>query len=291
MSLRPGQPDTQPVKQQVVSFGAGPFVTLRRFVQHGRLIVWNSRQNRKGLMRAARNQEHAALPAWQTAGYNRIVGALFAIGSLLFMLGASLSLLPGSLGLSSPQVGLVYFLGSIPFTMAAYMQHFQSANAPAFSVQQQPAAPPARIRLIGWQPRSAGWISTLAQFIGTVAFNVNTYDGIGTPANWYLQDTLVWAPDMIGSVLFLISGYLAMLETSHAYWSWRPRELAWQIAFINLWGCIFFMTAAVLAYVPQRQEAAWIGVLANAHLWLGAFCFMVGGLLLMKESRQADQRP
>lgn len=284
MSLLPERPGSH----GMASFGAGPFVTLRRFMQHGRLIVWSARQNRKGLMRAARAQEHALLPVWRTAGYNRIVGGLFAVGALLFLVGALLSLVPGSLGCSGVQLGMIFFLGSIPFTVAAYMQHFQSANAPAFSVQPS-AAQAQRLALIGWHPRSAGWLSTLAQFIGTLAFNINTYDSIGTPPNWYLQDTFVWAPDMVGSVLFLVSGYLAMLETSHAYWSWRPKELAWQIAFINLWGCIFFMTAAVLAYVPQHlHEAAWVATLANVHLGLGALGFMVGGLLLMKESRLAD---
>lgn len=273
----------------MASFGAGPFVTLRRFVQHGRLIVWNARQNRKGLMRTARAQEHALLPVWRTAGYNRSVGALFALGAFLFLVGAMLSLIPGSLGCSVRQVNIVFFLGSVPFTMAAYMQHFQSANAPALPGPDPAAqADLPRIQLIGWHPRSAGWLSTLTQFLGTLAFNINTYNGIVTPDNWSLQDTLVWAPDMIGSLLFLVSGYLAMLETSHAYWSWRPRELAWQIAFINLLGCIFFMTAALLAYVPPHQEAAWMVTLANAHLWLGALCFMLGGLLLVKESRQAD---
>lgn len=276
-----------PSAEGMVTAGPGPFVTLRRFIHHGRLIVWSARQNRKGLMRAARALEHTSVPLWQTAAYNWIVGAVFAVGAFLFVLGSVLSLVPGAMGFSASQVSMVFFLGSIPFTLAAYLQHFQSANAPSFSVEQ-PSAWPTHISLIGWQPGSVGWISTLAQFLGTLAFNLNTYNGIVTPAGWYQQDLLIWMPDMAGSLLFLISGYLALIETSHAYWSWRPQELAWKIVFINLLGCIFFMTAAVLAYVPALPGAAWVGIVANVHLLLGALCFLVGSILLARESRLAD---
>lgn len=272
---------------RVLVAGAGPFVTLRRFVAHGRVIVWNARQSRKGLLRAARAFEHAEVPLWQTAFYNWLVGALFAVGALLFLIGSVFSLFSTvPFGINHIQLGLIFFAGSIPFTVAAYLQHFQSANAPEFSVEA-PQVRPDRIRLIGWQPRSAGWISTLAQFIGTLAFNLNTYFGIRPPAGWYRQDMMIWTPDMIGSALFLLSGYLAFIETVHAFWRWQPRDQAWQIAFINLLGCVFFMTAAFLAFVPSFAEPTWQPIAANLHVGLGALCFMIGGLLLARESRLA----
>ena len=63
---------------------------------------------------------------------------------------------------------------------------------------------------------------------------------------------------MIGSVMFLASGYLAFIEVGHKYWSWRPRDLAWQIGFINLLGCIFFMIAGVL-FLRSRPAPSRIG--------------------------------
>lgn len=272
---------------RIFSAGAWPFVTLRRYRHRGRQILWRSRQHRKGLLRRERAQEGATAPVWQSARYNWVTGLLFAVGAFLFMLGSVFTLLPPTLGAPSALVtAITFFLGSVPFTLAGYMQHFQAANAPEFSVLPQAGA--RRVTLIGWHPRNAGWLSTFTQFVGTVAFNFNTFDAIHAPAGWLAQDIAIWMPGFVGSVLFLVSGYLAFIEAGHAYWSWRPKDLDWQIVFVNLLGCIFFMTAGVLAYVPQGPEPGWIPVAANVHLWLGALGFFVGALLLMRESRLAD---
>lgn len=268
--------------------GPWPFVTFRSYVLAGRHIIWKARQHRKGLVRRARALETASVPLWQTQGYNWATGLIFAIGSFLFMLGSALALIPeGPWQPSALLVNIVFFAGSLPFTTAGYMQHFQAANAGPFAVD--PATVPARrIALMGWHPRNVGWLSTFTQFIGTVAFNFNTFDSILDPPGWLMQNLAIWGPDMIGSVLFLVSGYLAFIETCHRYWSWKPRSLEWQIVFTNLLGCIAFMVAALLAYVPRGPEAAWIPMLANMGLFLGALGFFVGALLSMRESRAAE---
>lgn len=267
--------------------GPGPFATRLSFTRAGRRIVWLARQHRKGLDLRRRALDPAGRPFWQSAAYNWSVGALFAVGSFLFMLGSVLSLVPAS-AWSWPAMwtDIVFFAGSIPFTVAGYLQHFQAANASAFSVD--PPGETRRIALIGWHPTSAGWLSTFTQFLGTVAFNVNTFDAIIAPPSWIAQNLLIWTPDMIGSGLFLVSGYLAFIETSHRYWSWQPGDLAWQIVFVNLLGCIAFMVAAILAYVPVGPEPSWIPAASNIHLLLGALGFFVGALLTMRESRSAS---
>ncbi|MCS0504609.1 hypothetical protein [Ancylobacter mangrovi] len=267
--------------------GAWPFVTLRRYHLPGRRVVWRDRQHRKGLAREARALEALPVAFWQTQIYNFYVGLIFAVGSFLFMLGSALSLIPGNAGVPLHIVNAIFFAGSVPFTTAAYMQHLQAANASAFAPDPAAHLPRERPSLIGWHPRSPGWLSTFTQFIGTLAFNVNTYDGLHAPARWYMQDLALWLPDMVGSVLFLVSAYLAFIETSHGYWSWKPRELAWQIVFVNLAGCVAFMVAAVFAYVPRGAEPAWIGAASNANLFAGALCFFIGAALSMRESRLA----
>ncbi|WP_428030428.1 hypothetical protein [Ancylobacter sp.] len=267
--------------------GPGPFITRRSYALEGRRIVWRARQHRKGLERAARALENAPVPFWQTHAYNWWTGGLFALGSLLFMLGSLLSLLPASAGLAATPINLIFFMGSIPFTGAGYLQHFQAANAGAFTLNPADAAAPRHISLIGWHPHSAGWLSTFTQFIGTVAFNFNTFDPLTAGGGWYAQDVAVWLPGMIGSVLFLVSGYLAFAETGHGYWSWRPRQLDWRIAFVNLLGCGAFMAASTLAYVPRDGEAWWIPDLANILLCLGGLGFFIGAVLMMRESASA----
>ncbi len=267
--------------------GPWPFITFRSYTLAGRHFIWRARDHRKGLERWARGLEHLPVPLWQTRGYNWLTGLAFAIGALLFMAGALLSLVPPhALPVPSRDVGRLFFLGSLPFTFAAYLQLFQAANASVFSVKPQDA-PHQRVMVIGWQLHSAGWLSTFAQFLGTLAFNLNTWNALHTANTWRAQDIWVWTPDMVGSLLFLISGYLAYLEVSGGYWSWKPAALSWQIVSVNLMGCIAFMTGAVLSFSPERPEASWIGVVGNTHLFAGSLCFFVGALLTMREARTA----
>jgi len=282
-----GPAPPRPDHRHHLETGPWPFVTLRRYRHRGRLIVWRARQHRKGLEHHTRGLDPAHAPFWQTRRYNWITGAVFAVGAFLFMAGCFLTLLQElGIALSAFQVNIVFFLGSIPFTTAGYLQHFQSANAAPLD-RKPPAHPERHIRLIGWQPQSPGWLSTIAQFVGTVAFNFNTFDALPAPTGWVLQDLVIWLPGMIGSVLFLVSAYLAYIEAGHAYLSWRPKDLDWQITAINLVGCIAFMIASTMAWFPSGPEAGWIPLVSNLNLLFGAFCFFVGALLLMRESRQA----
>jgi hypothetical protein len=277
MNVSPREPDGGGVRGE----GPWPFVTRYSFIQAGRRTVRGARQHRKGLG----GEDANALPFWQRARYNWSTGAFFAVGSLLFMLGSLLSLIPTDVAPSTFAINVVLFLGSVPFTIAGYLQHFQAANTPAFRADGKVASGQASIDLIGWNPRSPGWLSTFTQFIGTLAFNVSTFNAIVVSNRAFAQDLAVWTPDVIGSALFLVSGYLAFLESSHGYWSWKPKDLAWQIVFVNLLGCVAFMTSGILAYVPTGPEAAWIIDASNSHLLLGALCFFIGAVLSMKESR------
>lgn len=271
--------DTQ--EHGMTTRGVGGFVTFRSFLHHGRLVHWRARQHRKGLLRYPDQTE---VPVWLRPAFNWWTGLSFSIGSLLFMLGATLSLIPNPLSMT--QINIVFFMGSIPFTIAGFLQNFQAANGTDFSTSAP--EPPSRVRLVGWRPHTLGWLSTFSQFLGTIAFNFNTADAIHPVKEWYMQDVTIWLPGFIGSVLFLVSGYLAFVETSHGYWSWKPRDLDWKIVFINLLGCVFFMTSGIVSFIPDGKAPAWMGIVANTHLWLGALCFLTGALLMMKESQQTE---
>ena len=92
---------------------------------------------------------------------------------------------------------------------------------------------------------------------------------------------------IISSILFLISAYLAYIEVGHAHFSRPRRELGWWIAAINLIGCIAFMIASTIAYVPRHSSSAVIMDVSNANLWTGAFCFALAAAFSMYEARHA----
>jgi hypothetical protein len=260
--------------------GPWPFITMRSILRDGDRIVLRARQHRKGLQRPASQKE---IPFWHRPAYNWWNGLLFALGSLLFLVAGMLSLVPSPLGLRD--IAIVFFAGSIFFTTAGFMQNLQAANVGELG--SEPHTGHNRPRLLGWRPRNIGWLSTITQLVGTVMFNFNTFDAIDPPADWYLADLTIWLPGLIGSILFLISGYLAFMEAGHGWWSWKPADLDWQLVSVNLLGCIFFMGAGVLAYVPRAPEPSWIAGAANVLLCLGATGFLTGALLLMRESRQS----
>lgn len=262
-----------------------PFITRRVYTLHGKRMVWLSRMHRKGLVLRHEWLGPQAAPFWKTESYNRHIGVFFAVGAALFATACILLFFSISHPRFNNITNIVFFLGSIPFTIAASLQHVQSANSSVTAGPQESEAQPEKIRLIGWQPRSAGWWSTFSQWVGTIAFNISTFNQIAAPPGKLLDTLEIWAPNFEGSVLFLISGYLAYIEVSNTYWSWRPKDLSWQIVFINLLGCIAFMISAVSPSAVKPITIDWLLTYSNTYTLIGALCFFAGALLTVKESR------
>lgn len=212
---------------------------------------------------------------------------IFAVGASLFIAASVLSLLPNekqTFGLTATQVNAVYFAGSIPFTLAAYLQLYQTNHAQPSQVGDGKNARPTIF--LGWKPANIGWLSCLLQFLGTVLFNANTFDAMLPSLSWFQQDLFVWVPNYVGSVFFLASGYLAFAEVSHAYWSWNTNDLSWWVVFVNLLGCLFFMASALCAFItpgPVNETAA---TLATLFTLVGAIGFFVGAVLSLPEASQ-----
>lgn len=188
-------------------------------------------------------------------------------------------------GLDAGQANAVYFIGSIFFTLAAYFQLFQAANAGPLPDEDHP---PGERVLIGWQPREIGWLSCFLQFIGTLLFNLSTFAALASVSGWFWQELSVWAPDVLGSVLFLASGYLAFIEVCHRFWTWKPGDLSWWVVFANLMGCIAFMISAIYAFIPATTVEEINGTASVAWCLIGAIGFLAGSLLMLMEGRKAE---
>ncbi len=186
------------------------------------------------------------------------IGGIFAFGSLFFATASLLSLYPAlaaRFSLETVSINAIYFAGSIPFTTAAYLQLFQAANVVPFRISDP--AEPGQFHLFGWKPNDVGWLSCALQFVGTILFNFNTFDAMIPSLTWFEEDLVVWAPNIVGSILFLASGYLAFIEACHGYWDWQPRSISWWVVFINLLGCVGFMASALLSlFLPGPPDTA-----------------------------------
>lgn len=278
---------------QIEEQGAWPFVTLRVWRRLGERLQqqWHARHHRKRLppperLLIGRLPSLLLRGLWLPGKLNWWIGVVFAIGAMLFAAASTLTLWPelaAASSLSTAMVNATYFAGSIPFTTAAYLQLFQAANAGEFGEGR-----PLRTKLFAWRPHDAGWLSCLLQFIGTVLFNFNTFDGMLTGLTWLQQDLLVWVPNFVGSILFLASGYLAFIEFCHAYWAWKPENLSWWIVSINLAGCVGFMVSAIVSFVSPSGGSAPAAMLATAFTLQGAICFFLGAVLMLPETAEAN---
>lgn len=197
---------------------------------------------------------------WWIATLFMVGSSLFAWGSILFLQGYQNQFLNG----------VVFFIGSIFFTSAAYCQYYQSINTGA-----------GPRKWFSWKVAGIGTWAALTQFVGTVLFNFNTFDAF-LNLGWLGQDLLIWAPDILGSILFQVSGTLAMFEISRRWWCMKKLTLGWWIGIINFLGCVTFLISACLAFVtphPLHDLAGW----ATVFTLLGAICFFVGSYLMLPE--------
>jgi hypothetical protein len=190
------------------------------------------------------------------AGWDRPIAAGFALGSLCFIVGP----LPGVVQLVGVGAdAVIFFAGSILFTFAASLE-----------LRQATLRRGARFGM------DATWWSAAVQWIGTLLFNLDTYDAMQTGLSSQQEDRLIWTPDVVGSACFLVSGVLAYRVAIHKGERGRLRHMA----VINLAGCVLFMVSAIASYVVPDTGSILALAAANWTTALGAACFLVGAVLL-----------
>jgi hypothetical protein len=269
--------------------GLGRFTTAVLFEDpSGQRLVWSSRRNRKGLdpepaHLSSRSPPRHLLPI-SPGSLTWWIAVLFMIGSALFAVGSGSALLGTSWAGSG---GSVFFVGSLFFTSAAYLQLLEVVNEPDALSKRRPS-----ISLWRWEPHKIGWWAVVVQLLGTLLFNMNTFEAMQTlsPID---QDRLVWAPDAIGSICFLAASYLAYAEICHRWIRAQPRNISWWVAVINLLGSAAFGISAAASVVVIQTGELLSAYASNLWTLVGAVCFFVGAYLLLPEmtSHSATQAP
>lgn len=198
------------------------------------------------------------------------IAVLFAAGSACFLVAP----FPGFLQLVGPVAdGVVFFVGSLLFTSAASLQWLQTINADGGR----------RLRVVTFEPRRLDWWSAGVQLLGTLFFNATTFRALQTGLDSPSYDQVVWRPDALGSVCFLVSGYLAYVEVTGSLLGRPRRTMESAIASVNLLGCVAFGISAVAAYVVPTTGSEINMSSVNTFTALGALCFLIGALLLLPE--------
>jgi hypothetical protein len=189
----------------------------------------------------------------------------FAVGSACFLVGP----FPGYAQLvGATAVGVTFFVGSIFFTAGGALQTW--------------LALPERRSPDGG--RAAWWVAVV-QSAGTLFFNVSTFHALTTLPDEAGYDRLVWRPDALGSICFLVSGFIAYRASARHGLLPARGGAGWWGPCVNLLGCVFFGISAVAGYVVPSHGSVLDLAAANWNTCLGALCFLICALATLRSGR------
>ena len=196
--------------------------------------------------------------ARRDAVLTRAMGAFFGLGSLCFVVGP-LSSYANAVGGGGD--AWTFFVGSILFTLGGATQCLLAA----------PERPDRPSGLAGWR---TAWI----QSAGTLLFNLMTFAAITVAAADHTYNTVVWGPNAIGSVCFLVSGAIFYLSSPRRGVLPRLDHEGWWEAGVNLLGCVLFGISALTGFATGHAGTLVSADVSNWTTTLGALCFLACAL-------------
>lgn len=206
---------------------------------------------------------------------NAVAATAFVIGGSLFCVGAVLA----QADIGGPRwAAAVFVAGGVFFTTGGYASVLQVANAPR-GVDADGVVRAGKWRWWSTEPGRLDWGSAVALFVGTLYFAASLLAALIGDLTTAQIHRLVWSPEVIGCVLFLLSGHLALTEMHRDRPRGRRADLGWWIAVVNQAGSALFMAAAIAAFVrPSTGDELAVGI-ANWSTFAGAACFAAAGAM------------
>jgi hypothetical protein len=273
--------------------GRGPLISRVRW-EHpdGTSATWESRQVRKrGFIEVVRDgivQRITARPAVavRLRRCNDLSGLSFFLGGGLFTLGALLA----QYDVASPTtIDWTFLVGGFWFSTGAYVALVQEVNSPR-RIGSDGALAARPWRWWAYEPYRPGWVAAFVLFCGTLAFAISLVDAFLTLTATQ-ENRLIWAPEMVGCILFLVSGHIGIIEVCHGRFRSMTSSLGWWIVVVNQIGSWLFLLSGLAAFVrPATGDV--ISVLAiNWGTALGAACFSAAGLAQLFERPVVAHRP
>jgi len=194
----------------------------------------------------------------------------FSVGSLCFLVGP----FPGYEDLVGPgATAVTFFVGSIFFTCGGALQVW-------LTLRERSTTAAAR----------AAWWAAVIQSAGTLFFNATTYRAMDTALSDPTYDKLVWRPDALGSICFLVSGAIAYRASARRGWLPLRGKAGWWEPSINLLGCVFFGVSAIAGYVVPSSGSMLDLAAANWNTAAGAACFLACALATFRSGRTSKAR-
>lgn len=264
--------------------GAGPFTTrLTWHVPGGGTAVWESRlARRRGVIAVrpagaptSRHTRADEVGLGRLRRLNATAATAFIIGGALFAAGAAVAQIGSG---DATTCASIYFAGGLFFNTGGYVSLLQVINAPRHVPGGEGRLVTRPWRWWSYEPTRVDWLSAVVLFAGTLVFGVNLLDSFLQGLSVQQINRLIWTPDVIGCVLFLISGHLAFVEICHGRFCFRRRSLGWWIVAVNQLGSVLFTVSAIAAFTRPTTGSLINADIANWTTFLGAACFSAGGV-------------
>lgn len=267
------------------------------FHKDNNIYLYTSRRLRKGLDKLLVDKQFNSLKhpfhklpslfTYKPKALTWWIGILFMIGSTGFIAGSIMYLYFGNL-LSDFTKNLTFFIGSIFFTSAAYLQYLESINADITNKNYFNKAKKKWV-WFAFPHKNLGFLSSASQLVGTILFNINTFNPLYFNLTFLEEDLFIWVPNMIGSILFLTASFFAWLEIYKDKHLKPFRSISWWVIWINILGSVFFQLSAIKSYVCLNSGKL-VGSTASLEYTLyGAVCFFIAAYLLIVEMNETKQ--
>jgi hypothetical protein len=188
----------------------------------------------------------------------RLMGGFFGVGAACFLVGP---MTPYASLVGSNADAVTLFIGSLLFTLGGFTQC-------ALAYPERSDGSTGR----------ATWRTAWIQSVGTLLFNLMTFEAVRLAAGSARYDVVIWTPNAIGSVCFLISGTILYLSSPRRSWLPDSRHHGWWEPMVNLLGCVFFGISAVAGYAAGAHGALLSASISNWTTMLGAACFLACAL-------------
>ncbi|WP_069770673.1 hypothetical protein [Streptomyces sp. LUP30] len=269
--------------------GAGPFTTrLTWRLPDGGTAVWESRlARRRGRLSVrpspsgpAHTVRADAVSLTRLRRLNVIAALAFVFGGALFAAGAAVAQFGSG---DATECASIYFVGGLFFTLGGYVSLLQVIDAPRHVPGGAGRLVTPHWRWWSYEPTRVDWLSAFVLFSGTLVFAVDLLDSFLQGLTVQQVNRLIWAPDLIGCTLFLISGHLAVVEICHGRFSVRTHDLGQWIVAVNQLGSVLFMVSALAAYTRPATGSLVNADIANWGTLTGALCFSLAGFLQLGE--------
>ena len=179
---------------------------------------------------------------------------------------------------SAKVISSIYFVGSLFFTSAGYLQYVQACSATGTGEH-------VAYKWFGSKPRGLGWWAAAVQLLGTLFFSVTTFAALNTAFTVHQQNLRVWSPDFFGSICFLIASWFAVKEEAAPGRGGGVGRRFRGASCGSTWFGSVFSARRPLLRSSGRQLRKWSrpAFPKTGKRSLGAVCFLWGAWLLLVE--------